>query len=143
MLLPNGVTRATARSAISLAETLPVIGKRILRSIGLWMFSFGNVSLRRRAQRLQILFDIDAVDRSLAVTRPDDYGGCAGAFGVQQYFPCAYRDCVNDGGIARGYLPDVGRVIQDDALAYREPHLFHSLGQRASGGERHKDTGSG
>ena len=60
-------------------------------------------------------------------------------FGVQQYFPCAYRDCVNYGGIACGHLPDVGRVIQDDALAYRELHLFHSLGQRASGGERHKD----
>ncbi len=126
MLLPNGATIATARSAISFVETLPVSAIES-RLDWTWMFSVGNVSLSSLRRGLQVLFDIDAVDGSLSCTRPNDDRGAACSLRIQQHFPRTDRHCVDDCGIAGRYLPDVARIVEHDALADRKAQLFDCL----------------
>jgi len=88
----------------------------------------GERILQQFAERLQILLDSDVVEIALAELAPDHQRHGSEGFAVDQHFPAGNRRSVDDVGIAGGDSRDVSWIVNDDALADRQPDILRALG---------------
>src|SRR5215472_4660577 len=94
----------------------------------------GKGVLHQLPERLQILFDSNVVEIALASFAPYDQRHSSEGFPVNQHFAAGDRRGIHDLRIAGGDSRDVGWIIDDDALADRQPYVLRTT--LSKGGRR-------
>ncbi len=103
----------------------------------------GEGFLQQFAQRLQILLHRDVVEIALAGFAPDHQRHGSEGFAVHQHFAPGNRGSVHDLRVAGGDSSDVGRIVDDDALADRQSHILRAaLGASARGRCQNQEAGA-
>ena len=126
-VLANAAASATARSATSLFETCPFSAIESREAVGLDVL-VGEGFLQHAAQRIEVQLHVDVVEGALR--RSCSTRSCvadAESFAVQQDLARGDRARVDNVRIAGRDLADVGRIVDDDALADGQAQIFGAL----------------